>query len=143
MTDEEARFTSQKQFGRPYNEDEFLIFNVAVRYPETIVSFHDRKSYHKASYYIHYYVKSCDLLLALFAILILYTLSNAIHFCSSTILQLYNVVSCIQRHHIRFSDITMWYISILQNKKYVFSLFDPLCKIIYARLNSWGTRVHD
>lgn len=40
MNDEEARFTFQEQFGRPYNEDEFLIFNVAVRYPETIVSFH-------------------------------------------------------------------------------------------------------
>lgn len=40
MNDEEARFTFQKQFGRPYNEDEFLIFNVAVRYPETIVSFY-------------------------------------------------------------------------------------------------------
>lgn len=41
MNDEEARFTFQEQFGRPYNEDEFLIFNVAVRYPETIVSFHE------------------------------------------------------------------------------------------------------
>ena len=40
MNDEEARLTIQEQFGRPYNEDEFLLFNVAVRYPETIVSFH-------------------------------------------------------------------------------------------------------
>lgn len=39
MNDEEAKFKSQEQFGRPYNEDEFLIFNVAVRYTETIVSF--------------------------------------------------------------------------------------------------------
>lgn len=69
MNDEEARFTFQEQFGRPYNEDEFLIFNVAVRYPETIVSFHE-ESHHKASYYIHYYVKSWNLLLALLAILI-------------------------------------------------------------------------
>lgn len=40
MNDEEARLKFQEQFGRPYNEDEFVIFNVAVRYPETIVSFH-------------------------------------------------------------------------------------------------------
>ncbi|XP_011868687.1 PREDICTED: glycerophosphocholine phosphodiesterase GPCPD1-like [Vollenhovia emeryi] len=46
MNDEEARFTSQEQFGRPYNEDEFLIFNVAVRYPETI------------GYLVDYYVYS-------------------------------------------------------------------------------------
>ncbi|KAL0117504.1 hypothetical protein PUN28_010375 [Cardiocondyla obscurior] len=46
MNDEEARFTFQKQFGRPYNEDEFLIFNVAVRYPETI------------GYLVDYYVYS-------------------------------------------------------------------------------------
>ncbi|KYQ47374.1 Putative glycerophosphocholine phosphodiesterase GPCPD1 [Trachymyrmex zeteki] len=36
MNDEEARLMVQEQFGRPYNEDEFLLFNVAVRYPETI-----------------------------------------------------------------------------------------------------------
>ncbi|KAL6264932.1 hypothetical protein P5V15_005028 [Pogonomyrmex californicus] len=46
MNDEEARFTFQEQFGRPYNEDEFLIFNVAVRYPETI------------GYLVDYYVYS-------------------------------------------------------------------------------------
>ena len=38
MTDEEATFKYQEQFGRAYDEDEFLIFNVAVRYPETVVS---------------------------------------------------------------------------------------------------------
>jgi hypothetical protein len=57
MNDEEARFKSQEQFGRPYNEDEFMIFNVAVRYPETIVSFHVENLI-KASYYIHNYVKN-------------------------------------------------------------------------------------
>ncbi|XP_012538512.1 glycerophosphocholine phosphodiesterase GPCPD1 isoform X2 [Monomorium pharaonis] len=46
MDDEEARFTFQEQFGRCYNEDEFLIFNVAVRYPETI------------GYLVDYYVYS-------------------------------------------------------------------------------------
>lgn len=40
MNDEEAHFKIQEQFGRAYNEDEFIIFNVAVRYPETIVSNH-------------------------------------------------------------------------------------------------------
>lgn len=38
MNDEEATYKNQEQFGRAYEEDEFLIFNVAVRYPETIVS---------------------------------------------------------------------------------------------------------
>lgn len=38
MNDEEATFKYQEQFGRTYEEDEFLIFSVAVRYPETIVS---------------------------------------------------------------------------------------------------------
>lgn len=51
MNDEEARFKFQEQFGRPYNEDEFVIFNVAVRYPETIVSFHPENLI-KASYTI-------------------------------------------------------------------------------------------
>ncbi|KYN40430.1 Putative glycerophosphocholine phosphodiesterase GPCPD1 [Trachymyrmex septentrionalis] len=46
MNDEEARLTIQEQFGRPYNEDEFLLFNVAVRYPETI------------GYLVDYYVYS-------------------------------------------------------------------------------------
>ncbi|XP_071557921.1 glycerophosphocholine phosphodiesterase GPCPD1 isoform X1 [Temnothorax nylanderi] len=46
MNDEEARFKFQEQFGRPHNEDEFLIFNVAVRYPETI------------GYLVDYYVYS-------------------------------------------------------------------------------------
>ncbi|XP_018392349.1 PREDICTED: glycerophosphocholine phosphodiesterase GPCPD1-like [Cyphomyrmex costatus] len=46
MNDEEARLTVQEQFGRPYNEDEFLFFNVAVRYPETI------------GYLVDYYVYS-------------------------------------------------------------------------------------
>lgn len=36
MNDEEANFKYQDQFGRAYNDDEFLIFNVAVRYPETV-----------------------------------------------------------------------------------------------------------
>lgn len=53
MNDEEARFKSQEQFGRPYNEDEFLIFNVAVRYPETIVSFHVDSLFIRASYTIY------------------------------------------------------------------------------------------
>lgn len=38
MNDEEAQFKYQAQFGRAYEEDGFLIFNVAVRYPETVVS---------------------------------------------------------------------------------------------------------
>ncbi|XP_018314848.1 glycerophosphocholine phosphodiesterase GPCPD1 [Mycetomoellerius zeteki] len=46
MNDEEARLMVQEQFGRPYNEDEFLLFNVAVRYPETI------------GYLVDYYVYS-------------------------------------------------------------------------------------
>ncbi|EGI70224.1 Putative glycerophosphodiester phosphodiesterase 5 [Acromyrmex echinatior] len=46
MNDEEARLTIQEQFGRPYNEDEFLLLNVAVRYPETI------------GYLVDYYVYS-------------------------------------------------------------------------------------
>lgn len=50
MNDEEARFKFQEQFGRPYDEDEFLIFNVAVRYPETIVSFRTASLIRKASY---------------------------------------------------------------------------------------------
>lgn len=56
MNDEEAKFKSQEQFGRPYNEDEFLIFNVAVRYTETIVSFRVGSLFIRASY-IHSYVK--------------------------------------------------------------------------------------
>ncbi|KAJ8665725.1 hypothetical protein QAD02_007387 [Eretmocerus hayati] len=36
MNDEEATFKYQSQFGRAYHDDEFLIFNVAVRYPETV-----------------------------------------------------------------------------------------------------------
>lgn len=38
MNDEEATLKYQEQFGRAYVEDEFVVFNVAVRYPETIVS---------------------------------------------------------------------------------------------------------
>lgn len=57
MNDEEARFKFQEQFGRPYNEEEFLIFNVAVRYPETIVSSRT-KSHQKHHTKIHYYVKN-------------------------------------------------------------------------------------
>ena len=38
MNDEEARFKYQEQFGRVYNEDEFIVLNVAVLNPETIVS---------------------------------------------------------------------------------------------------------
>ncbi|XP_043253704.1 glycerophosphocholine phosphodiesterase GPCPD1-like isoform X1 [Colletes gigas] len=44
--EEEARFKIQEQFGRAYNEDEFIVFNVAVRYPETI------------AYLVDYYVYS-------------------------------------------------------------------------------------
>lgn len=40
MNDEEARFKIQEQFGRAYNEDDFIIFSAAVRYPETVVSNH-------------------------------------------------------------------------------------------------------
>lgn len=50
MNDEEARFQVQEQFGRPYDEDEFVLFNVAVRYPETIVSFRTESLIRKASY---------------------------------------------------------------------------------------------
>ncbi|XP_051167011.1 glycerophosphocholine phosphodiesterase GPCPD1-like isoform X2 [Leptopilina boulardi] len=46
MNDEEAHFKYQAQFGREYNEDDFVIFNVAVRYPETI------------AYLVDYYVYS-------------------------------------------------------------------------------------
>ncbi|XP_066597768.1 glycerophosphocholine phosphodiesterase GPCPD1 isoform X2 [Prorops nasuta] len=46
MNDEEDRFKLQEQFGRAYNEDEFMIFNVAVQYPETI------------AYLVDYYVYS-------------------------------------------------------------------------------------
>ncbi|KAK1133569.1 hypothetical protein K0M31_011369 [Melipona bicolor] len=46
MNDEEAHFKIQEQFGRAYNEDDFIIFNVAVRYPETI------------AYLVDYYVYS-------------------------------------------------------------------------------------
>lgn len=53
MNDEEAKFKSQEQFGRPYNENEFLIFNVAVRYTETIVSFRVESFFIKASYIIY------------------------------------------------------------------------------------------
>lgn len=56
MNDEEAKFKSQEQFGRPYNEDEFLIFNVAVRYTDTIVSFRVESLFIRASY-MHNYVK--------------------------------------------------------------------------------------
>ncbi|XP_043480117.1 glycerophosphocholine phosphodiesterase GPCPD1-like [Leptopilina heterotoma] len=36
MNDEEAHFKYQEQFGREYSEDDFVVFNVAVRYPEII-----------------------------------------------------------------------------------------------------------
>ncbi|KAL2719446.1 glycerophosphocholine phosphodiesterase GPCPD1 isoform X4 [Vespula squamosa] len=36
MNDEEAHFKSQEQFGRACKEDECIIFNVALRYPETV-----------------------------------------------------------------------------------------------------------
>ncbi|XP_033229082.1 glycerophosphocholine phosphodiesterase GPCPD1-like [Belonocnema kinseyi] len=36
MNDEEVSFKHQEQFGRVYNEDDFLVFNVAVLNPETI-----------------------------------------------------------------------------------------------------------
>ncbi|XP_014608826.1 PREDICTED: glycerophosphocholine phosphodiesterase GPCPD1-like isoform X2 [Polistes canadensis] len=46
MNDEETRFKYQEQFGRACIEDEFIIFNVAVRYPETV------------AYLVDYYVYS-------------------------------------------------------------------------------------
>ncbi|XP_053988445.1 glycerophosphocholine phosphodiesterase GPCPD1-like isoform X2 [Hylaeus volcanicus] len=46
MNDDEARYKIQEQFGRVYDEDDFIIFNVAVRYPETI------------AYLVDYYVYS-------------------------------------------------------------------------------------
>ncbi|KAL7304085.1 hypothetical protein TKK_0003546 [Trichogramma kaykai] len=46
MNDEEAHFKYQEQFGRNYKENEFLIFNAAVRYPETV------------AYLVDYYVYS-------------------------------------------------------------------------------------
>ncbi|KZC11953.1 Glycerophosphocholine phosphodiesterase GPCPD1 [Dufourea novaeangliae] len=46
MSDEEARFKIQEQFGRAYHEDDFIIFNVAVRYPEIV------------AYLVDYYVYS-------------------------------------------------------------------------------------
>ncbi|XP_076161628.1 glycerophosphocholine phosphodiesterase GPCPD1 isoform X1 [Ptiloglossa arizonensis] len=46
MNDEEARFKIQEQFGRAYNEDDFIIFSAAVRYPETV------------AYLVDYYVYS-------------------------------------------------------------------------------------
>ncbi|XP_035718049.1 glycerophosphocholine phosphodiesterase GPCPD1-like isoform X2 [Vespa mandarinia] len=46
MNDEEAHFKCQEQFGRAYKEDECIIFNVAVRYPETV------------AYLVDYYVYS-------------------------------------------------------------------------------------
>ncbi|XP_076675090.1 glycerophosphocholine phosphodiesterase GPCPD1 isoform X4 [Andrena cerasifolii] len=46
MDDEEARFKIQEQFGRAYNDDDFIILNVAVRYPETV------------AYLVDYYVYS-------------------------------------------------------------------------------------
>ncbi|XP_078044798.1 glycerophosphocholine phosphodiesterase GPCPD1 isoform X2 [Augochlora pura] len=46
MNDEEARFKIQEQFGRAYYEDDFIVFNVAVRYPETV------------AYLVDYYVYS-------------------------------------------------------------------------------------
>ncbi|XP_076383973.1 glycerophosphocholine phosphodiesterase GPCPD1 isoform X2 [Megalopta genalis] len=46
MNDEEAHFKIQEQFGRAYHEDDFIVFNVAVRYPETI------------AYLVDYYVYS-------------------------------------------------------------------------------------
>ena len=47
MNDEEASFKYQEQFGREFAEDEFIIFNVAVRYPETMVSNKDSKKQKK------------------------------------------------------------------------------------------------
>ncbi|XP_076654231.1 glycerophosphocholine phosphodiesterase GPCPD1 isoform X3 [Halictus rubicundus] len=46
MNDEEARFKIQEQFGRACHEDDFIVFNVAVRYPETV------------AYLVDYYVYS-------------------------------------------------------------------------------------
>ncbi|XP_014215845.1 glycerophosphocholine phosphodiesterase GPCPD1-like isoform X2 [Copidosoma floridanum] len=45
MNDEEALFKFQDQFGRAYSDDEFVIFNVAVQYPETV------------AYLVDYYVQ--------------------------------------------------------------------------------------
>lgn len=37
LNDENPRLKLQDQFGRVYNEDDCMIFNVAVQHPETIV----------------------------------------------------------------------------------------------------------
>lgn len=49
MNDQEAHFKYQAQFGRVYDEDDFLIFNVAIRYPETVVSVLNKLNKHEAN----------------------------------------------------------------------------------------------
>ncbi|XP_043276191.1 glycerophosphocholine phosphodiesterase GPCPD1-like isoform X2 [Venturia canescens] len=50
MNDEEATFKYQEQFGRAYQEDEFVVFNVAVRYPDTIAYLVDFYVYSSRSF---------------------------------------------------------------------------------------------
>ncbi|XP_024947437.1 glycerophosphocholine phosphodiesterase GPCPD1 isoform X2 [Cephus cinctus] len=50
MNDEENQFKYQEQFGRAYNDDEFLIFSVAVRYPEIIAYLVDFYVYSSRSF---------------------------------------------------------------------------------------------
>ncbi|XP_058804973.1 glycerophosphocholine phosphodiesterase GPCPD1-like isoform X2 [Phymastichus coffea] len=50
MNDDEAYFRHQNQFGRAYNEDECMIFNVAVRYPETVAYLVDYYVYTSRSF---------------------------------------------------------------------------------------------
>ncbi|XP_012262192.2 glycerophosphocholine phosphodiesterase GPCPD1-like isoform X2 [Athalia rosae] len=50
MNDEEPCFKYQEQFGRAYHEDDFLLFNVAVRYPETIAYLVDFYIYSSRSF---------------------------------------------------------------------------------------------
>ncbi|KAJ8680696.1 hypothetical protein QAD02_016483 [Eretmocerus hayati] len=50
MNDAEATFKYQSQFGRAYHDDEFLIFNVAVRYPETVAYLVDYYVYTSRSF---------------------------------------------------------------------------------------------
>lgn len=46
MNEAEREFHPQEQFGRALNEDEFLMFQVLMHSPETIVSLFHRKIIH-------------------------------------------------------------------------------------------------
>lgn len=50
MNDDEAKYSYQKQFGRAYEDNECLIFSVAVRYPETIAYLVDYYVYDSRNY---------------------------------------------------------------------------------------------